>query len=318
MTALSALRRNLDMLSASVLGTPAGRAHQQRSLRLLEQPDAALAAAARTWPSAFGDHAEAPVFLFAAGWRSGSTFLQRWLMTGSGLLMWGEPFNRSGLYAGLGDQLRALAAPDYPRREYCIDALDGDLSGQWVANLYPPVDALVAAQRCYFDTLFGDPARQRGYDRWGVKEVRLGMAEALYLKRLYPRGRFVFLVRDPVASYASFRGYIGHDYLSWPRTPVRSARQFAAMWRRLAGEFATRHAEVDGLFLRYEDLRAPEIRRRLEDHLGLSLRDPEELARIGGRGGRGAGKGYIPRLERLILARTLGPAARELGYTNPR
>ena len=38
------------------------------------------------------DLEKGPVFLFSAGWRSGSTLLQRLITHGGEVMMWGEPF----------------------------------------------------------------------------------------------------------------------------------------------------------------------------------------------------------------------------------
>ena len=53
---------------------------------------AALDAIAHRWPDAHSDFPQDPVFVLAAGWRSGSTWVQRGLMTSGQIVIWGEPY----------------------------------------------------------------------------------------------------------------------------------------------------------------------------------------------------------------------------------
>ena len=52
---------------------------------------------------------ESPIFLLAAGWRSGSTLLQRILVTDPSVLLWGEPFGEMALASGLATLLCRLS-----------------------------------------------------------------------------------------------------------------------------------------------------------------------------------------------------------------
>src|SRR5262245_37805430 len=69
---------------------------------------AGLGALARRWPAVQSTSDQQPVFVLAAGWRSGSTLVQRALM--SQCLVWGEPFGHGGLIERLADPLRAINA----------------------------------------------------------------------------------------------------------------------------------------------------------------------------------------------------------------
>ena len=52
---------------------------------------------------------EQPVFIFSAGWRSGSTLLQRMIMEfNKNIIIWGEPFDHSNIHDNMVNQFRTL------------------------------------------------------------------------------------------------------------------------------------------------------------------------------------------------------------------
>jgi len=66
---------------------------------------------------------ECPVFVLAAGWRSGSTLLQRMLMPEC--FIWGEPYGHSGMLQSLADPLRCMTA-DWPEPHFFLSPENRD------------------------------------------------------------------------------------------------------------------------------------------------------------------------------------------------
>ena len=100
-----------------------------------------IAAIGKRWPELVSQSVEEPLFVLAAGWRSGSTLLQRMLMPRA--FIWGEPYGHAGLVDSLADPLRAFTA-SWPEDE-CFhqgqssDALRkrfiANLTGTWVCSI---------------------------------------------------------------------------------------------------------------------------------------------------------------------------------------
>lgn len=271
------------------------------------------------FPGALGTCEDAPIVVLAAGWRSGSTLVQRVLMSADEVMIWGEPFARSGLVARLLDQLRSFT-PEWPAPSYLFENFSGRLSDQWIANIYPDVRNLIDAQRAFLLQLLAQPARDLGRQRWGFKEVRLDGSHARYLKMLFPNAKIVFLVRSPYDCYASFRHYIKSDFIDWPEQPVLTAAQFGRMWRDQVASFQEACSTVDGLLLRYEDFLAdPMAQTALSDYVGLRLEPPSLRGLIPTSGQSGSTDRARPenRLlwwERRALRQAVGPVATAMGY----
>jgi hypothetical protein len=68
-----------------------------------------------------------PLFILSAGWRSGSTLLQRMLIGNEQLMIWGEPYHRSNIVESMLGQL-ALLHGGWPPAEYYFDNSDANLS----------------------------------------------------------------------------------------------------------------------------------------------------------------------------------------------
>lgn len=296
-----------------------------RQPRVRDKAAAAQKLAARldgqlaTFDARFNGHAaaapevccEAPVFILSAGWRSGSTLLQRMVMAENpDLIIWGEPYAEAAPILALADQMRPFSET-WPDASFFLEGHGEDLAKEWIANLYPPAAQFRAAHLAYLETLLARPARELGRARWGLKEVRFGADQVRYLQWLYPRARFIFLVRDPVAAYLSYK-VKRNWYARWPHRMVNNPYDFGRHWARLARDFRQLSAASVGPLLRYEDLGGEATRQALADYLGWPVPPLETMTRVTGEA-PGTAKG-LRWIDRALLRKGCGAAAPELGY----
>ncbi|WP_299619795.1 sulfotransferase [Pelagibius sp.] len=254
---------------------------------------------------------DSPVFLLSAGWRSGSTLLQRMVMANNpAVIIWGEPYDLALPIQGLADQFRPFSEV-WPRDSDFAGPAGVDLSNAWVANLYPPAASFRAAHLAYLEALLAAPAEALGRSLWGLKEVRLGADEVRYLRWLYPRARFVFLVRDPLNAYRSYRQKLSW-YARWPNRMVTTPYGFGAHWRRLSRDFLELQSQGIGLLLRYEELGEDATVARLSNYLGWPVPRPQEMQKIKGLDGKDQVR--LGTVEAAILKRGAGRTASEFGY----
>lgn len=267
----------------------------------------------------------APIFVLASAWRSGSTLVQRMLVSSGDLLMWGEPYDHSSLIRRLADSVAPFDSK-WPPAPYIVDPGDPPTADKWIANAYPAPNHLVAAHRAFFDTLFTEPAKEAGFERWGLKAVRLNGEHARYLQYLYPDARFVFLHRNPYDAFLSYR--LLHDirphsywwYHRWPDIQVSTAEQFGAIWGALTESFLEAVEEVAGGVVAYEDIVRGELS-TLENATGLAI-DPSVLeTRVGATGDQKGDWKDANRMlsdeERSAIEISAGAVARRLGYVGP-
>jgi hypothetical protein len=207
-------------------------------------------------------------------------------------------------------------SPEWPKRNFFIDAeARGNLSDRWIANLYPPLASVRRAHRSLFLTLFSEPAELRGYQRWGLKEVRYGRDQIHYLRWLFPHAKFVLLVRNPQDCWRSYRG---KEWFSrWPGQRVRTVRHFAQNWSRLATDFLLESESDDTCLIRYEDLGSAETLRALSLHLGISIDGQVMSNRLDG-GIRSLQRRcrLVAEFENAIIRREAGAVALRFGYVS--
>lgn len=264
------------------------------------------------WPSLRSDSVEEPIFILAAGWRSGSTLMQRMLMRKC--FVWGEPYGRAMPIEGLAKQLEVFAN-GWPPDSVLANAskvAGADLSKSWVANLYPPIDAYLQAHRSYFTALLQLPANELGFERWGFKEVRLTADHATYLRWLFPRAKLVFLYRDPYACYRSFLA-LRVTYVRWPDQIIDSPERFGAHWRTLMQGYLKYADELGARPVRYEEFCSPDFDiAALNDYLGCELDMVARSAKVGA-----SQPIQVPPSDWERLREVVEPLAGELGYRCP-
>ena len=251
-----------------------------------------------------------PVFVLSAGWRSGSTLLQRLVCSGPKVILWGEPFEDLAPVHRLAASIEMLDA-DSPHLSYTPDKIKGSLSDNWIANLNPGVQALLQAHRAYFEALFAAPSQENGFGHWGAKYVRLSAFHAHYLKWLYPNARIVLLVRHPLAAFRSYKR-LTWWYTVRPEFRVDSVWKFMSHWAYLANSFVEESKALGALLVRYEDLREGHpILEQLADYLDFSF-DPTVLAAT--IGSRKKSRFRITPIDRIACRIITGRLCRELGY----
>jgi hypothetical protein len=270
-----------------------------------------LAEIAARWPDVASPSQENPVFILSAGWRSGSTLLQRLIMSRESILIWGEPYSHARVLHHLAASVSAIT-PEWPKDEWFIDRYPRDeLSSRFVANMYPNVQDLLQACLACIRNLLAEPASRRGFARWGLKDVRLTIDDAHFLHWLYPQGRFVFLCRNPYMAYRSYR-LDRSWYYEWPDDPVFTAGRFGRHWRELTRGFQDGYRDLDGVFLRYEDLCTGNFDvTELEEYLQLGIDTGLLEQKVGTHRRR---DDAVPGAELKRLRREVAALAGTLGY----
>jgi len=229
------------------------------------------------------NNTSSPIFIFSAGWGSGSTLLQRLIMSSGEVLIWGEPFDRSIPIQRMASSLAAIKH-DWPPNYHFTDTNSiSKLSNSWIANLSPPPQDLKKAHLSFFTEWFETSLPIYNVKRWGLKEVRLTINHAHYLKWLFPNAKFVFIYRDLPDTYRSCKNK--QWYLSWPKYKMSNFITFTMHWKNLTESFIKQHHEVDGFLIRYEELITKNFDfSELENYLNIKHIDTSVLKeKIGSR-----------------------------------
>lgn len=261
---------------------------------------------------------QAPVFLFATGWRAGSTLLQRILVTDARLFLWGEPLGEMNLVSGIAETVNYFLSPrnlNALRAQPSLDNLTSPwLAISWIATLSPPAGDFRSALRSLIDRWLGEPALRAGFSRWGFKEVRLGAAEASLLYWLYPKAKFVILSRHPYDCYLSLSDANWHPlYYRRPNLRVDSAAGFARHWNRLAVSWSKLPKGFPCFHVKYEDLISGNFDfRKLESWLGIEITENVALSVVVGSS---AVRSRPYWYERWIIAREAASGMQALGYS---
>lgn len=195
----------------------------------------------------------APVFVLAGGRRTGSTLVQRLLISSGKIMIWGEHDgvlvrHLYQLAAGMQQWLKSGVGALRQLQEFRQQGYNC-----WIPNMCPPMNHFEDGCRALLEQSLGAPARAMGYERWGFKEVRYGAGAARFLQALYPEAGFVLLVRDPRSCLHSIKATQWGDRVALQEGPL----PFLKEWARISGELADLQPKLKrAVLVRYEDVLA--------------------------------------------------------------
>lgn len=199
-----------------------------------------------------------PIFIFSAGWRSGSTMLQRMLTATGEVLIWGEPGGAINCIVEAIERYKQMLGDGDTRYEFGFGGNGGkqleefNASGQngvhnWIACMNPPESKLMDALKNMLDLYYGKTAEDLCFNRWGFKEVQSGKNVARSLLEIYPNAKIIFLIRNPIDCLLSIKRRNWMDNVN-----SRGAlKYYAVHWRKMAEDY--RQASF-GKIIYYEEL----------------------------------------------------------------
>jgi len=259
------------------------------------------------------------VFVLSAGWRSGSTALQRLIISGGAAYIWGEPYPTSRLLPRLQRIAVEVGVVDgQPDRVLYGRDLSAEMSHAWVATTNPPAEAVMAGIRAMLQETYWAPLRETGFSSWGAKEVVATPEQIQLLHQVFPEAHFVCLVRNPTSAYRSFRRFVvsgvttrpgSATRLRWVKGPVR----YAENWVRMARAFRSFGDDPRFHLLRHEDIVGdPGFAERLGRLLDMRLSPTAWATQVGGT--EKTMPGALERAELAVLARLCRDEAAAWGY----
>jgi len=192
--------------------------------------------------------AGSPVFVLGGGGRTGSTLVQRLLISTGEIMIWGE--HAGVLLDGLHRIVSGMQAWIDKEGAGHLEWFRQEGWNAWIANINPSHEAFVAGARAALLEALAAPAAQMGYRRWGFKEIRYNGAAVSLLKSLFPDASIIVLVRHPADALRSIKAtsWYAKDHGARPEA-------FLGAWATISSSLAASASKFDGvLVLRYEDL----------------------------------------------------------------
>jgi hypothetical protein len=174
-----------------------------------------------------------PVFLLGFH-RGGTTFVQRLLNCHLDLVVWGEQGGMLNELARMHQCLKSAPLVKVDAADYAGFADFAETFEPWASPATAGEMLRLSAR--HLDQIYSDCG---GIARWGLKEIRYNNDATLhFLMALFPRARFLFLRRDPLAVYRSrlhvrwSEDFTGQDMAEHAREFYREYRyEFGAMER---------------------------------------------------------------------------------------
>jgi hypothetical protein len=194
------------------------------------------------------ESAGSPVFVLGGGGRTGSTLVQRLLISTGEIMIWGE--HAGVLLDGLHRIVSGMQAWIGQEGAGHLEWFRQQGWNAWIANINPSHEAFVAGARAALLEALATPAAHMGYRRWGFKEIRYNGAAVSLLKMLFPDAPIIVLVRHPADALRSIKvtTWYEKDHGARPET-------FLAAWAAISASLAAAASKFDGvLVLHYEDL----------------------------------------------------------------
>lgn len=260
------------------------------------------------WAAVRSSSKDDPVFLLASSWRSGSTLLQR--MLSGDRLVWGEPYSDTSLVPELAATIASISK-EWPSDDVIVQDSLGGFNKVFSS---PSIDQVLNSHLTFFESLFASQAKSSGRKFWGIKEVRWSAEIAFYLRWLFPKARFLFLVRNPYDAFRSYVAYAaqaGDWFVQYPNL-VLSAQEFGRHWCVLTKSFLEHYQELGGIFVDYDSLRirsvVPLIEKYLQTKLDLTQFELKPL------GSGPPANDFIEDEDLRILRSEVEPLASEFGF----
>ncbi|MEO0562803.1 MAG: hypothetical protein AAF125_11860, partial [Chloroflexota bacterium] len=106
-----------------------------------------------------------PIILLASGQRTGSTLLQRFLVSNDNVMIWGE---HDGVFDGIYRSYDRLYEWD-AMFAHQLETFRIKGFNNFIPNMIPGVEVIQASQRAMLEVLYRDTAYALGREVWGFK-----------------------------------------------------------------------------------------------------------------------------------------------------
>jgi hypothetical protein len=140
-----------------------------------------------------------PLVIFSSGQRTGSTLLQRFLLSNPRIMIWGE---HDGVLSDIYRRFDRLYEWESMFGHQLETFMDYGYN-TFIPNMVPPPDVIANSQRAMLEVLYKQTAQQMGRDIWGFKEVLYDANMAVRLRELFPGMRVLYITRHPFDCFVS-------------------------------------------------------------------------------------------------------------------